>query len=121
MALRGIRGATCLATDDAQEMGQAVAELVSRMLADNRVDADALVSVLLTSTPDLTCAFPAAGARTVPGLADVPLICAQEIDVPGALPRVVRVLMHADLDVPRSAVQHVYLRGAEVLRPDISA
>jgi chorismate mutase len=63
--------------------------------------------------------FPAAAARGI-GLGDVPLLCAQEIAVPGALPHVVRVLMHAELDRPRGEIAHVYLRGAEVLRQDLA-
>lgn len=119
MPMRGIRGATVLQEDDAQEMSEAVAELVTEMLDRNGLTADALVSILFTSTPDLRCAFPAAAARSL-GLADVPLICAQELDVHGALPRVVRVLAHAEAEVPRAQIQHVYLRGAEALRQDLA-
>jgi len=119
VALRAIRGATCLAADDADEMAEAVAELFGAMMARNGVRDEQLVSVLLTCTPDLVSAFPAAAVRRA-GFSDVPLMCAQEIDVRGALPRVVRVMAHADLDLPRADVQHVYLRGAEVLRADIA-
>lgn len=118
MALVGIRGATCLTADDATEMGEAVGELLTAMMARNDLSSEALVSVILTATPDLTSAFPAAGARAI-GLVDVPLLCAQEMDVAGALPRVVRVLMHVDSGRDRSTIQHVYLRGAEVLRQDL--
>lgn len=117
MALRGIRGATSLRADDAEEMREAVTELLERMIEANSIDTDSLVSIILTATPDLVCAFPAASARRL-GLTDVPLLCAQEIDVAGAMPRVVRVLMHADIDTPRSAVQHAYLRGTDALRRD---
>jgi chorismate mutase len=117
--MRGIRGATMLREDDATEMAEAVSELVAQMLSRNGLTADALVSILFTATPDVHSAFPAAAARSL-GLQDVPLICAQEIDVRGALPRVVRVLAHAEMDVPRAQVQHVYLRGAEVLRQDLA-
>jgi chorismate mutase len=120
MALRGIRGATCLSADSADEMRDAVVELLGQMFERNGINSDALVSVLLTSTPDLVSAFPAVGARVF-GLADVPLMCAQEINVAGALPRVVRILMHAELEIPRADVHHVYLRGAEVLRPDVAS
>jgi chorismate mutase len=119
MPMRGIRGATVLQADDAAEMADAVTELVSEMLARNGLTTDALVSILFTATPDLQCAFPAAAARSL-GLQDVPLICAQELDVHGALPRVVRVLAHAEIDLPRAQVQHVYLRGAEALRQDLA-
>lgn len=119
MPMRGIRGATVLQDDDAQEMTEAVTELVTAMLARNSLTTDELISILFTATPDLQCAFPAAAARSL-GLADVPLICAQELDVHGAMPRVVRVLAHAECDLPRSEVQHVYLRGAEALRQDLA-
>ena len=119
MTLRGIRGATCLAADDADEMREAVSELLGAILERNRLHTDDLVSIVLTGTPDLTCAFPAAGARDF-GLVDVPLLCAQEMAIAGALPLTVRILVHADLEVPRRDVQHVYLRGAEVLRQDLA-
>ncbi len=118
MSLRGIRGATCLSENDAAEMSAAVAELLTAMMDRNGLDSAHVVSVILTGTPDLTCAFPAAGARGI-GLVDVPLLCAQEMNVDGALERVVRVLMHVDTDMPRDAISHVYLRGAEVLRQDL--
>jgi len=119
VALRAIRGATRLMADDPAEMSEAVVELVSAMLERNDVDREDLVSVIFTATPDLVCMFPAAAARGL-GLGDVPLLCAQEIDVAGALTRDVRVLAHAELDRPRADVVHVYLRGAEVLRQDLA-
>lgn len=118
MTLRGIRGATCLTADDADEMRDAVQELLREIVERNGLEGDHIVSIVLTGTPDLTCAFPAAGAREY-GLVDVPLLCAQEMNVAGALPLTVRVLVHADLDRPRAEIHHVYLRGAEVLRQDL--
>jgi chorismate mutase len=118
MTLRGIRGATCLAANDAAEMREAVSELLGAVIDRNGLSTDDIISIILTGTPDLTCAFPAAGARDF-GLVDVPLLCAQEMNVDGALERVVRVLVHADMTGPRSQIQHVYLRGAEVLRTDL--
>src|SRR5689334_16586278 len=119
MTVRAIRGATCLDEDDAEQMRERVVELVEAMLDRNRLSLDDLISVIFTATPDLRSDFPAAAARSA-GLGDVPLLCAQELDIPGSLPRVVRVLAHAQLDVPRGAVSHVYLRGAEVLRQDLA-
>lgn len=116
--MRAIRGATCLTQDDHVEMREAVGELLLEMLSRNGLTSDAVVSVLLTSTPDLTSDFPAAAARTV-GFVDIPLICAQEIAVVGALPKTVRVMMHVNTEVPRASITHVYLRGAEVLRKDL--
>jgi len=119
LPFRAIRGATQLAADDPDEMQEAVVELLAEMLKRNGLVVDDLVSVIFTSTPDLRSTFPAAAARTL-GIGDVPLLCAQEIDVEGALPRVVRVMAHVALDRPRSEVTHVYLRGAEVLRQDLA-
>ena len=119
MALRGIRGATCLEVDSAEHMRDRVVELIRSMLERNQLTVDDLVSVVFTATSDLRSEFPAAAAREI-GLGEVPLLCAQEIDVAGALPRVVRVLAHAETDLPRAEVTHVYLNGAEVLRKDLA-
>lgn len=100
-------------------MREAVTEMLSEMLQRNGLTTDEVVSVILTSTPDLHSGFPAAGAREA-GFTDIPLICAQELDIEGALPRVVRAMMHVDIAVPRAGIKHVYLRGAEVLRTDIA-
>jgi chorismate mutase len=100
-------------------MAEAVVELVQQLLERNGLSTDDLLSVIFTATPDLHCEFPAAAARAL-DLGDVPLLCAQEMDVAGALPRVVRIMAHAELDLPRRGVTHVYLRGAEVLRRDLA-
>jgi chorismate mutase len=119
VSVRAVRGATQLSADDPTEMADAVVELVELMLTRNGLTVDDLISIIFTSTPDLRCEFPAAAARTV-GLGDVPLMCAQEVDVAGALPRVVRVMAHVDTPLRRAEISHVYLRGAEVLRKDLA-
>lgn len=119
MPVRAIRGATCLTADDKDEMSTAVAELLVEMLDRNGITQSDVISVLLTSTPDLVCAFPASAARNV-GFSEVPLICAQEIDVEGALERTVRVMMHVETDTRRSQIEHVFVRGAQVLREDLN-
>lgn len=119
VVVRAIRGATQLRADDSDEMREAVTELITLIMERNTLVADDLISAVFTSTPDLVSAFPAATARGI-GLDDVPLLCATEIAVAGALPRVVRVMFHADMDVPRPDVNHVYTRGAEVLRLDLA-
>lgn len=119
MALRAVRGATQLRADDPAELVEAVVELVTEVLRRNGLSTDDLVSVLFTSTPDLRCEFPAAAARTL-GIGDVPLLCASELDIAGALPRVVRLMAHVETPLTRREVQHVYLRGAEVLRQDLA-
>ncbi len=119
MAVRAIRGATRLTADDPVEMSEAVVELVSAMLERNELDRADLISAIFTATPDLVSMFPAAAARGL-GLGDVPLMCAQEIDVTGALTRVVRVMAHVETPRSRAEIVHVYLRGAEVLRQDLA-
>lgn len=118
MKLFAIRGAVTCDTDSVPEITVRTQELVVEMMARNGVEHDDLVSVLFTATEDLSAQFPAAAARGV-GLGDVPLMCAREIDVPGALPRVIRVMMHTYTDRARSDLHHVYLGGARVLRDDL--
>ena len=98
---------------------EGTAELVSEVMARNDLTTDDIISVLFTVTPDLTAEFPALAARKL-GFHDVPLICANEIPVPGAMPRVVRLLAHVETSRPRSDIQHVYLRGTVALRQDIA-
>lgn len=119
MAVRAIRGAAQLTADDAAEMGEAVQELITQMLQRNGITADDLISIILTATPDLRSSFPATAARGL-GLGDVPLLSAQELDITGALPRVVRAMAHAEMAAPRAAVKHVYIRGAQALRQDLA-
>ncbi len=119
MAVRGVRGAVLLGADDSAEMTEAVVELLTQMMSRNGLDVDDLISIVFTATPDLHCAFPAAAARTL-DLADVPLMCAQEIDVQGAPEKVIRILAHVNTDRDRKDIVHVYLRGAEILRQDIA-
>lgn len=118
MAVRAVRGATQVESDDRDLVLAAAGELVSAVLERNAIVPDDLISVIFTATPDLTSEFPAYAARSL-GITDVPLLCATEIDVPGAMPRVLRLLAHFETDAPRSAVRHVYLRGAASLRTDL--
>ena len=119
MPVRAIRGAIQLDVDEREHLLARTRELVTEVLRANELDTDALISMVFTCTADLRSEFPALAAREL-GLGDVPLLCTIEIDVPGAMPRVVRLMVHAELDVPRTEVQHVYLRGAEALRRDLA-
>ena len=118
-SVRAFRGATQLLADDKLEMRGAVVELLQEILLGNEIANEDLISILFTATPDLKSEFPAVGVRMY-GINDVPLICAQEIDVSGSLPRTIRVLIHAESMRPRSEVIHKYLRGAQILRPDLA-
>ncbi|MCU1604287.1 MAG: Chorismate mutase [Modestobacter sp.] len=119
MAVRAIRGATQVAADDRDEVLSATRELVCAVLERNELSSEDLISILFTATPDLVSEFPALAAREL-GLGDVPLMCATEIAVPHALPRVLRLMAHVETPRPRTDVQHVYLRGAVALRRDIA-
>jgi chorismate mutase len=119
VTVRAIRGAVQVEANERDAILEGTAELVTEVMTRNDLVTDDVISVLFTVTPDLTAEFPALAARKT-GFHDVPLICATEIPVPGALPRVVRLMMHVETTRPRSEIQHVYLRGAAALRLDIA-
>lgn len=113
-----MRGATQLEVDERRHLLDRTSELVQAVLDRNELSQDRLISIVFTATPDLTSEFPAYAARLI-GITDVPLLCARELDVVGALPRVVRLLAHVETDLARSELQHVYLHGARALRTDL--
>jgi chorismate mutase len=119
VAVRAIRGAVQVDANERSAVIEGTTELVSAVMSRNGLVTDDVISVLFTATPDLTAEFPALAARKI-GFQDVPLLCAAELSVPGAMPRVVRLLMHVETTAPRSGIQHVYLRGAVALRQDIA-
>jgi len=118
MAVRAVRGAIQVDSDSREEILDASAELVAEVLDRNELAGDEVISILFTMTPDLTAVFPAYAARKM-GLTDVPLMCAREIAVPGAMPRVLRLLAHVETSLPRDHIRHAYLRGAGALRTDL--
>ena len=121
MAVRGIRGATSVANDTAEEILEATRELLEELLRANNITTfDDIVSVIFTTTEDLRSTFPAEAARAL-GMHRVPLLCACEIPVPGSLPRCIRVLMHVNTDKSQAEIIHVYLREARKLRPDVNS
>jgi chorismate mutase len=119
VAVLAVRGAIQVDADDRDQILEATAELVSEVMTRNALTTDDVISVIFTATPDLTTEFPALAARKL-GFHEVPLLCASEIDVPHALPRVIRLMAHIETDRPRTDIQHVYLRGATALRIDIA-
>ena len=116
--LRALRGATTVPADDPAAIAAATSELLEQIMERNDVEPADIVSLVFTATPDLVSAFPAAAAREL-GLADVPLLCAQEIPVPGAMPRCIRVLMHLYTGRDYASLRHVYLGEAKSLRADL--
>jgi chorismate mutase len=118
LLLRGIRGATTVAANDAESILNGTEELLREIVRQNEIEIDGIASALFTLTPDLTAVFPAAAARRI-GWTLVPLLNFTEIGVPGGLPRCVRVLIHVNTERTQSEIVHVYLHEAHVLRPDL--
>lgn len=119
MTVRAVRGAVQVEANDRAAILEATTELVTEVMARNGLGTDQVISVIFTATPDLDAEFPALAARKL-GFQEVPLLCCGEIGVPGAMPRVVRLMMHVETGMARQQVQHVYLRGAAALRLDIA-
>jgi chorismate mutase len=113
--MRAIRGAITVEQNSREAISAAVKELVEAIVRENQLAPSDVISAIFTLTPDLDADFPARPAREA-GWENVPMICAQEISVPGALPRVCRLILHAR---GRKNGKHVYLREAKVLRPDL--
>ncbi len=118
MAVRGIRGAITVEKDDKTDIIEATQELLKQIITQNQLLSDDIISIIFTLTPDLRSAFPAAAARAM-GLTQVPLLCTQEIPVPGALPHCIRVLIHVNTDKPQDQIRHQFLKAAAQLRPDL--
>lgn len=116
MRVRGLRGATRVERDAAELVRAATREMLTELLSRNEIEATGVISAIFTVTPDLVSEFPARAAREL-GWNDVAMLCSTEIPVPGSITHVIRVLLHAELPT-NSQVRHVYLNGAEELRPD---
>jgi chorismate mutase len=115
--VRGIRGAIRAAANTKEAIFEATTELLHEVLEKNGLSEEDIISMFLTTTPDLNADFPAYAVRTN-GLTTVPVLCAREIDVPGAMGRLIRMLLHVETERPRGDIQHVYLGEAAKLRPD---
>jgi len=114
---RGVRGATTVERDTAEDILEATRELLQEVIRCNDIDPDFVASAIFTTTPDLQAEFPAVAARQL-GWYDVALLCGHEMTRPGALPRCIRVLIHLNTTRAAKEIQHIYLRDAVTLRPD---
>jgi len=118
-SVRAIRGAIQLDVDEREHVLSATRELVVAVLEANALTKDDVISIMFTATHDVRSEFPAVAAREL-GLGDVPLMCAQELDIVGAMPRVIRLMAHVNTTLPRNQITHIYLRGATALRRDLA-
>ena len=119
MALRGIRGAITVSENSSRAIAEATKELLTEIISRNNLKVDDLASIMFTATDVLDAAYPAVAAREI-GFSLVPLFCVQEMTVRGSLPLCVRVLIHVNTELGQPFMNHVYLRGAAHLRPDLS-
>lgn len=119
MSVRAIRGAIQVEANSAQAIAAGTRELLLEIISANGLSVENFISVLFTASPDLNASFPASAAREV-GFGSTPLICAVEIDVPGALPRTIRVMAHVETTLKPEEISHIYLAGAKALRTDIA-
>jgi chorismate mutase len=118
-SVRAIRGAIQLDVDEREHVLSSTRELVSSVLSANSLTKDDVISILFTATHDVSSEFPAVAAREL-GLGDVPLMCAQELEIAGAMPRVIRLMAYVNTALRRDQITHVYLRGATALRRDLA-
>lgn len=118
MMMRGIRGATTVKEDSVEEILQATRELLQIMQKENAFAIDDVASALFTVTSDLRAVFPATAARSI-GWEKVPLLCFQEIEVPGSLRLCIRVLVHVNTEKSQQEIKHIYLKEARSLRQDL--
>lgn len=119
MPMRGVRGATTASENSREAILTAARQLLALMIRLNDIDSADVASAVFTLTKDLDGEFPALAARQL-GWFDVPLLCSYEISVPGSLPQCIRILVHWNTDKPQKQIQHVYIKEAVRLRPDLS-
>ena len=118
LMVRGLRGATTVDVDSTEQVTERSQELMLRLMERNELVEDDIVSALFTATADVTSTFPATAIREI-GFGSVPLLCAAEIPVPGAMRKCIRVLLHVHTTRSRDEIRHVYLHGAQGLRDDL--
>lgn len=119
MMMRGIRGAITVSADHPDEILKETKQLVLEMAKKNDVKPDQVASVIISTTTDISSAFPAKAVRTIDEWTYVPVMCTHEMDVPGSMPLCIRVMMHANTDRSQQEINHIYMNDAVKLRPDL--
>lgn len=117
--MRGIRGAIRAKANTKESIFEATRILLLKIIEANRIDLDDIASVFFTATVDLNADYPAYAARDL-GWTAVPLLCAREMDVPGGMSRVIRILMHVSTTISQAQIKHQYLGDTSRLRPDLT-
>lgn len=120
MNVRGIRGAITVSANEEQEILSATKELFLQICEQNQLAPDDIASIFITVTQDLNATFPAKVIREMPRFQYVPIMCANEIDVPGGLAYCIRLLLHVNTSRSPREIKHLFLRDAVVLRPDLA-
>ena len=117
MWVRGVRGATTVQENTREAILKATREMLQKLVEANDIRAEDVASAFFSTTRDLNADYPALAARQL-GWTDTALMCMHEMDVPHGLPRCVRVMVHWNTDKRTDQIVHVYINGAEALRPD---
>ena len=119
MPCRGVRGATTIDRNEREDILVATRQLLALMVRTNGIEPRDVASAFFTTTSDVNAEFPALAARQL-GWLDVPLLCGHEMSIPGSLPMCIRVMLHWNTDKRQQEIEHIYLRDAKRLRPDLS-
>ncbi len=119
MAVRAVRGAITVSENTKELIWEGTKELLVEIIERNSLEYTDIISVIFTVTQDLNAAFPAVAARQI-GWNDIPLMCTSEINVPDSLEKCIRVMIHINTEKTNADINHVYLKGAQVLRPDLA-
>jgi chorismate mutase len=117
--IRGVRGAITVIADQPEEILKETRTLILEMVKENKIVPDDVASVIISTTTDISSAFPAKAVRTIEDWTYVPVMCTHEMDVPGSMPLCIRVMMHVNTSIPQKEIQHIYLNEAVKLRPDL--
>lgn len=120
MTYLAIRGASTCEEDTKQEVTKVTQALLEKMIEQNSLDLDSIVSVLFTATGDIHSEFPATAARSLKGFSDIPLMCARELDIDGSMPMCIRIMMHVDVAKTKKDIKHIFMGKAKNLRKDLT-
>lgn len=117
--IRGVRGAITVNDNDEQDIIAATERLLNEAVSSNDITPNVVASIFISATDDVDAAFPAKALRNLPGWTYVPVMCMQELSVPGSLQKCIRIMIHFNTEKSQEEIKHVYLEGAAGLRPDL--